>query len=164
MSMKHDEEIACPKCAATKTVTLWASIDADPDPEARTALFEAQVNRFDCPSCDFDALVPVPLLYHDRRRQFVVQYFPFGWLDEGEFVARFTADGRDREVAEEFARAVAAKKIPPGAEPVEPHVVFDMAELVRYVLFRERVFDAAAAAGDDETPAAGEEQAPPSPS
>ena len=43
-------------------------------------------------------------------------------------------------------RAQAAKKIPPGAEPAEPHVVFDMTELVRYVLFRERVFDACAAA------------------
>jgi hypothetical protein len=26
--------------------------------------------------------VPVPLLYHDRKRQFVVQFFPFGLLDE----------------------------------------------------------------------------------
>jgi hypothetical protein len=141
MSMKHEEEIACPRCGRTLKVTLWGSIDADPDPEARAALLEAQINRFDCPGCDFDALVPVPLLYHDRRRQFVVQFFPFGWLDQGEFVERFTADGRDREVIEAFEKAMAAKKIPPGAEPAEPHVVFDMAELVRYVLFRERVFD-----------------------
>jgi hypothetical protein len=145
MSIKREEEIACPKCGAARTVTIWESIDADPDPEARAALFEAQVNRFDCPACDFDALVPVPLLYHDRRRQFVAQYFPFGLLDEKEFVARFTADGRDRQVEEAFRKAVAAKKIPPGAEPAEPHLVFDMAELVRYILFRERIFDACAA-------------------
>ena len=50
-----------------------------------------------------------------------------------------------------FERALKAKKIPPGAEPAEPHVVFDMPELVRYVLFRERVFDARDAQGD-ETP------------
>jgi hypothetical protein len=144
MSMKREEEIPCPRCGKTQTVTLWSSIDADPDPEARAALFEAQINRFDCPGCDFDALVPVPLLYHDRRRQFVVQYFPFGWLDQQEFVDRFTADGRDRQVAEAFERALRAKKLPPGAEPAEPHVVFDMAELVRFVLFRERVFDSCA--------------------
>lgn len=159
MSIKHDGEIPCPKCGKAQVVTLWEAIDADPDPEARTALFEARVNRFDCPSCDFDALVPVPLLYHDRRRQFVAQFFPFGWLDEPKFVERFTADGRDRQVLEQFERAVKAKKIPPGAEPAEPHVVFEMQELVRYVLFRERVFDARDAqtqtvAGDD----------PPSPS
>ena len=141
MSLKREEELPCPRCGRTQTVTLWESIDADPDPEARAALFEARVNRFDCPGCDFDALVPVPLLYHDRRRQFVVQYFPFGLLDEAEFVGRFTADGRDRHVMDAFERALAAKRIPPGAEPAEPHVVFDMAELVRYVLFRERVFD-----------------------
>ena len=141
MSLKREEEISCPRCGRAQTVTLWESIDADPDPEARAALFEARVNRFDCPGCDFDALVPVPLLYHDRRRQFVVQYFPFGLLDEAEFVGRFTADGRDRQVMDAFERALAAKRIPPGAEPAEPHVVFDMAELVRYVLFRERVFD-----------------------
>ena len=147
MSMKHEEEISCPRCAGKQTITLWETIDADPDPEARTALFDAQVNRFDCPGCDFDALVPVPLLYHDRGRQFVVQYFPFGLLDEQDFVGRFSADGRDLQVAEAFQKAVAAKKIPPGAEPAEPHVVFDMLELVRYVLFRERVFDAHAEGG-----------------
>jgi predicted RNA-binding Zn-ribbon protein involved in translation (DUF1610 family) len=142
MSSHREEQIACPKCGKEQTVTIWESIDADPDPEARTALFEARVNRFDCPACDFDALVPLPLLYHDRKRQFVVQFFPFGWLDEPEFVSRFSADGRDRQVADMFERALKAKKLPPGAEPAEPHVVFDMAELVRYVLFRERVFDA----------------------
>jgi len=147
MSINREEEIACPKCGATQNVTIWESIDADPDPEARTALFEARVNRFDCPACDFDALVPLPLLYHDRKRQFVVQFFPFGWLDEPEFVSRFTADGHDRQVAEMFERALKAKKIPPGAEPVEPHVVFEMPELVRYVLFRERVFDVCDAQG-----------------
>ena len=145
MSIKRSEEIACPKCGKAQTVTLWESIDADPDPGARTALFEAQINRFDCPACEFDALVPVPLLYHDRRRQFVVQFFPFGLLDEQEFVARFTADGRDRRVDEAFERALAAKKLPPGAEPMQPHLVFEMGELVRFVLFRERVFDARAA-------------------
>jgi hypothetical protein len=141
MSIKREEEISCPRCGRTQNLTLWESIDADPDPGARVALFEAQINRFDCPACDFAALVPVPLLYHDRRRQFVVQFFPFGWLDEREFVERFTADGRDQQVVEAFEKAMAAKRIPPGAEPAEPHVVFDMAELVRYVLFRERVFD-----------------------
>ena len=141
MSIHREEEISCPKCGKAQTVTLWESIDADPDPDARTALFEARINRFDCPACDFDALVPVPLLYHDRRRQYVVQFFPFGLLDEKQFIERFTADGRDREVAEIFEQARKAKKIPPGAEPAEPHVVFDMPELVRYVLFRERVFD-----------------------
>ena len=141
MSIKREEEIACPECGKAQTLTIWESIDAEPDPGAREALFEARVNRFDCPACDFDALVPVPLLYHDRRRQFVVQYFPFGWLDEGAFVERFTSNGRDRQVIEAFAQALAAKRIPPGAEPAEPNVVLDMAELVRYVLFRERVFD-----------------------
>jgi len=155
MSINREEEIACPKCGKSQTVTIWESIDADPDPEARTALFEARINRYDCPSCDFDALVPLPLLYHDRKRQFVVQFFPFGWLDEPEFMSRFTADGHDRQVAEAFERALKAKKIPPGAEPAEPHVVFDMTELVRYVLFRERVFDARDAEGtkpDGESP------------
>jgi hypothetical protein len=159
MSIHREEEIACPKCGKAQTVTLWETIDADPDPEARTALFEARINRFDCPACDFDALVPVPLLYHDRKRQFVVQFFPFGLLDERQFVERFTADGRDRRVAEAFERALKEKRIPPGAEPAEPHVVFDLPELVRYVLFRERVFDACDAGAQSV-----EGEGPPSPS
>ncbi len=158
MSINRQEEIPCPRCGKPQTLTLWESIDADPDPGARAALFDAQINRFDCPSCEFDALVPVPLLYHDRRRQFVVQFFPFGLLDEKEFVGRFSADGRDLRVVEAFEEALAAKKIPPGAEPLNPHLVFDMTELVRYILFRERVFDVRAA----QEPA--EEEVPPSPS
>jgi hypothetical protein len=157
MSIRHEEGIACPRCGRTETITLWESIDAEPDPGAREALFEAKINRFDCPGCDFDSLVPVPLLYHDRRRQFLVQYFPFGLLDEGEFVERFTADGRDRRMLEAFREALAAKKIPPGAEPAEPHVVFDMAELVRYILFRERVFDRRA---EEEAPEGEGDQTP----
>jgi hypothetical protein len=159
MSIHREEEVSCPKCGKAQTVTLWESIDADPDPEARAALFEARINRFDCPACDFDSLVPVPLLYHDRKRQFVVQFFPFGLLDEQQFVERFTADGGDRQVAEAFERARKEKRIPPGAEPAEPHVVFDMMELVRYVLFRERVFDARTAQAQN-----AEGEGPPSPS
>lgn len=155
MSIKREEEVSCPRCGRAQTVTLWETIDADPDPQARDALFAAQVNRFDCGGCDFDALVPVPLLYHDRRRQFVAQYYPFGLLDEAAFVERFTADGRDRAVIEAFAQAMAAKRIPPGAEPAEPHLVFDMAELVRYILFRERVFDRRAAGDAEEAKAGG---------
>jgi hypothetical protein len=152
MSVKREEEVACPKCGKVQSITIWESVDVEQDQEARAALFEAKINRFDCPSCDFDAIVPVPLLYHDRGRSFVAQYFPFGLLDEPEFVARFTSDGRDRHVIEAFARAVAARKLPPGAEPAEPHVVFDMEELVRYVLFRERVFDACAQKQEGERP------------
>ena len=142
MSRMSPTEVNCPVCGLAQTVTVWDSLNADLSPEAREELFEGKINFFECSSCDAEGFLAVPLMYHDMNRRFVVQYFPFHALEEDEFLERFARDGTDSVMTEaierlpEKARALAASDY-----MKRPQVVFDMGELVRYVIFRERVFD-----------------------
>lgn len=140
MSLERQQELTCPKCGHQQSATIWDSLNADVSPEARQALFAGKINTFECASCAVRLLIPVPLMYHDMTRQFVVQYFPFEALDDPEFVKRFDTDGTDRMVASAF-KSMPAQLGNSLASSYMQHaqIVFDMAELVRYVLFRERV-------------------------
>jgi hypothetical protein len=132
MSFQHDFEITCPECGMKQKTTVWRSINATVDPELRIALFEGKVNWFVCKKCGHSAEVTFDLLYNDMRREFLVQYYPFHWLEEDERLASFTAAG-------EWASGMDGEGDGYMFEPA--HVVFDMGELVRYVIFRERLFD-----------------------
>jgi len=141
MSIERPVDLECPGCGHEQSVTVWESLNADVSPEAREELFEGKINLFVCESCSHRAMISVPLMYHDMTRRFVVQFFPFEATEEDDFLQRFDSDGTDRtiEKALEFG-------LPSGLNVDmeymrQTHVVFDMAELVRWVLFRERVFD-----------------------
>jgi hypothetical protein len=155
MSIEQPVDLDCPECHQTKTVMVWQSLNADVSPEAREQLLQGKVNVFECEACGQTFPIAAPLLYHDMARRFLVQFHPFQSVDDPDFLARFDSDGRDTTFLE------AAGKIPASGD-VEymkhPHVVFSMAELVRYVLFRERLFDSRAELDrsvdviDEETP------------
>jgi hypothetical protein len=66
-------------------------------------------------------------------RRFLVQFHPFDSLGNREFLGRFDKHGRD----------ITFRKVPGMMRAVgglaymkNPHIVFSMDELVRYVLFR----------------------------
>jgi len=150
MSHERPVEAECPQCGAARSVTIWDSLNADINPEAREELFQGKINAFECASCHVTVLLPVPLLYHDMGRRFVVQYFPAEALDDDAFLDRFTTDGTDRSTAEMFDKAPEALRAMRRLDYMQrPHIVFDMGELVRYVVFRERVFDRAREADQD---------------
>ncbi len=135
-------DLECPNCGLAQTAIVWDSLNADVNPEAREALFEGKINVFVYETCGHQARLDAPLLYHDTVRRFVVQYYPFEMIMDGEFLERFDADGTVRS----FASAVRVG-LPPAAEAAmaymaHPHVVFDMNELIRYIHFREEVYDA----------------------
>ena len=141
MSIENPVELECPKCGHEQTVVVWESLNADVSPEARESLFEGNINKFLCESCGAEAMISSALMYHDMKRRFVVQFFPFAAIDDAEFLERFQTDGTDRIVTNALGFAQ-----PEGMGLAleymrNPHIVFDMGELVRYVLFRERVFD-----------------------
>jgi hypothetical protein len=141
VSIAEPMVLDCPECGQTAEVMVWSSLNADVSPEARVRLLEGKINLFECEACEETFLIDAPLLYHDMSRRFFIQYYPFGVLDDEDFLARFDQSGRETAYRE------AARKDP--GSPVagyfdQLHVVFSMAELVRYVLFRERVFDSRA--------------------
>jgi CpXC protein/HIRAN domain len=141
MSIEDSVVLGCPVCQRTKTVVVWQSLNADVSPEAREELLKGKINVFECEVCEQTFPIAAPLLYHDMTRRFLVQFHPFEVIEDPDFLARFDRDGRDTRFLE-----------PAGIMPAvdglgymkNPHVVFSMAELVRYVLFRERLFDSRA--------------------
>jgi hypothetical protein len=130
--------LGCPRCGQTKEVMVWSSLNADVSPEARVRLLEGKINLFECEACDETSVIDAALLYHDMSRRFFVQYYPFDAVEDADFLARFDQSGRETAHGE-----IARKDLgsPVAGYLVQLHIVFSMAELVRYVLFRERVFD-----------------------
>ena len=132
MSVSEQLEMKCPQCGAQQKVTVWKTLDIKADPAAKDALFAWEINVFLCSQCDFRAQMPVSLLYHDADRQFGIQYYPMDSLGSEPFYEQFGRDG------EHFAEN-GSDELP--AYLRKPHIVFDMAEMMRYIVFREVAFE-----------------------
>jgi hypothetical protein len=132
MSVSETIHMKCPGCGVEQPATVWKSLDASSDAAIREALFAWEINVFVCRDCDFRAQLPVGLLYIDEDKQFSVQYYPLDALGSEEFYGNFRRDGEPVEATDQ--KDSDGKKL-------KPHVVFDMAEMMRYIAFREIVFE-----------------------
>lgn len=135
MSKTEVIDFACPKCREAAKVTIYRSINATEDPAARQLLLDGRVNAFACSKCGNTGYLLVSLLYHDMTRRFVVQYHPFPAIRSDDFMRQFDTQGQARldraQLPREFRHRLDYF--------AHIHVVFDMGELMRYVLFRERL-------------------------
>lgn len=131
-------DFACPKCKEVSKVTIHKAINATQDPEARQALLDGKVNFFTCPKCDTKGYLLISLFYHDMDRKFIVQYHPFPAVRNDEFLNQFDVSGHPKLESEKLAMEI-EKKL---SYFKDMHVVFDLAEMCRYVAFRERLHDA----------------------
>jgi hypothetical protein len=102
----------------------------DVSPDLKEKLFNGEINVFNCTRCAHVEPLEVPLLYHDMRREFLVWYFPLNSLGEDGFLNYFTQhgelDGNELNIPKDNLRT---------------HFVFDMNELLRYIVFRERLYE-----------------------
>lgn len=140
MSVEGPIELDCPKCGRKQTAIVWQSLNAQVSPEARSSLFDGNINVFACKFCGTKGRIPVPLMYHDMERRFVVQYYPSHVIDDDDFISEFDSSGRELELLSMAGDSTASDDDSVPDYMRDPHVVFDMGELVRYVHFRERVF------------------------
>jgi uncharacterized protein with PIN domain len=76
MSDYTNEIIKCPNCGNSIEGTLWNSINAQINPEARNALLHNRIHLFDCKVCKKKFRIDKSILYHDMARGFFVWYFP----------------------------------------------------------------------------------------
>jgi len=133
MSLNEEIEIKCPKCEEKQQTTIWESLNADIDPEAKEELFKGQINVFWCQKCQFKSFLPVSLLYHDMTRKFMVQYFPVEFFDNNNFFNQFLEDGSFKNVSNDKIERIDYLQ--------QRQIVFDMCGLVGYILFREKLFE-----------------------
>ena len=131
MSKMSNHEEKCPECGKSQEVVVWHSINVDLDATLRERLFAAEINQFECSFCGYETFLGAPLLYHDMTRQFTVQYYSPSLLDdpEGMFQSYDVKGMLD-------SRSWPNDKMK-GHYMTMPHVVFDMNEMQRYILFRE---------------------------
>lgn len=136
MSVKEQVEATCPACGEASQVTVWRSMNVAADPDAKELLLAGTVNVFACPKCRYESLLDVDFLYNDPERRFSVQYYPYERLSDDGFLANFSTDGDPRiELPGGMALPDSAGYL------LRPHIVFEMGELVRYVAFRDRLFE-----------------------
>ena len=128
-------ELECPKCGARQNVPLYDSINVSIDPDLKEKLFRGEINVFQCETCDQKVFVANPLLYHDMEQHLMVQFYPFQAVDDKEFLHQFSKEG---EYSNEMIR-----RLPKGLKQMMKriHLVFDMEELIRFVMFRDRLHE-----------------------
>lgn len=130
------EQINCPVCDTLQTSITWSEIDAQADHGARDALFAGELNAFDCRACGYAGQIVTALLYQDRLRRFCVQYYPEEMLDDDEWLAQTAAEKPRADLAAlpEVVRERSAYLL-------HPHVVFDLDEMLRFIVFREKLWE-----------------------
>jgi hypothetical protein len=132
MTKKTMVGIDCPKCGQETETEVWSSLNVQINPEDKQKLLEGKINLFHCDNCGLETIIPATLLYHDMDIGFIVYYLPFDSVEQ--HFDKFTKN---------------AEMIPPfelpenlGSESAyfsRIHYVFGLDELVRYVIFRDKL-------------------------
>ncbi len=134
MSIKKDHELTCPQCGHKQKITVWSAVNVTFDKAIRTKVFDGEINFFDCEECEHQSYIEIPFLYHDMDRKFAVHCFPKASIKKVDFLNKFNKNGLMKTDNEEIKF-----EVPEYMKNV--HVVFDMSELVTYVVFREMLYD-----------------------
>lgn len=142
MTHMESETVACPGCGKQAIARIHSTLNVTLDPKLREDLFNFRINLFQCPSCRKEAILAGPLLYHDMNRQFAIQFYPASYVDEEEFYDRFDGDPLTRN---DDLALVSTDKMP--RHLYSPQIVFDIDELRRYIVFRERLYERRRAQG-----------------
>jgi hypothetical protein len=135
VSHVKSNRLGCPECNREQATEIYNSVNVSVDPHLRNRLFNAEINVFHCRYCNHSAFLNLPLMYHDTQRRICIQFYPPELLDDPEFLGEFTPDGLPDNPMSKLMHNSRASYL------TEPHVVFDMMEMLRYIQFRERLYE-----------------------
>lgn len=76
MSINHKQSVKCPKCSQMSDIVVWSSITVKDSPDLKADLLHGKVNIFRCPTCFQTALMPSPMLYHDKDKRLMISFSP----------------------------------------------------------------------------------------
>lgn len=131
MSIKQTVEIQCPRCGCKSKTDIWSDISAY-NTKLKKQLLKGKINLFYCRSCGLKDFVPVDFLYEDIQNDICVRYIPLHKTTDMAFLNRFIDDAmKDLELY------LQGEKLSDYFRNF--HVVFSMDELVRYIVFRDRI-------------------------
>lgn len=128
-------EVECPSCRMKQDIMVHSVLDVTSDPGLKEQFFTGRINYFTCPSCRFEGFITAPLDYHDTEQKICAKYVPVEYFEDEEYLKRaFLPDGNVRPDPCPDPESAAASSCMQDA-----HIVFSMTELIRYVLFRDRL-------------------------
>ncbi len=76
MSSTLTKNISCPVCGTQNEITVYKTVNANTDPDLRTALLNGELLHFKCMDCGYEAELKYPLLYNDVKNAFMIYYLP----------------------------------------------------------------------------------------
>ena len=65
-------QTSCPRCQQPVLVDIQQVFDMGSDPLAKQKLLSNVSNTLQCPSCGFQGMVPVPIIYHDPDKELML--------------------------------------------------------------------------------------------
>ena len=69
-------QTTCPTCRQPVLVEIQQLFDLMQDPQAKQKLLSNAVNVMHCPSCGYQGMVSVPIVYHDPEKSLLLTFFP----------------------------------------------------------------------------------------
>lgn len=68
--------VPCPRCRQPLTLDLTRLFDMNTNPEAKEALLSGSANYYKCAFCHSEGIYPLPVVYHDPKKELLLTYFP----------------------------------------------------------------------------------------
>ncbi len=69
-------QTACPQCRQPVLVEIEKVFNMAQDPLAKQKLLSNQANFIQCPSCGYQGILGVPIVYHDPEKELLLTFFP----------------------------------------------------------------------------------------
>jgi hypothetical protein len=69
-------QTTCPRCRQPIMANIEQLFNVGADPEAKQRFLSGQFNVAQCQSCGYQGMIPVPLVYHDNEKEYLLTYFP----------------------------------------------------------------------------------------
>jgi hypothetical protein len=66
----------CPRCRQPVLAEVNQIFDLHTDPLAKQKLLSGVVNFMHCPSCGFEGMLSLPIVYHDPEKELLLTFFP----------------------------------------------------------------------------------------
>ena len=69
-------QTSCPRCQQPVVVEIQQVFDMGNDPLAKQKILSNTFNFLQCPSCGFQGMLSVPIIYHDPEKELLLTFFP----------------------------------------------------------------------------------------
>jgi hypothetical protein len=135
-------EISCPHCQQKQAAEIYQTLNITINSDKKQELFAGKINVLSCTKCKQQVTISTPFLYHDMERKIAVYYYPPNVINNSDFLKQFKPDGTmNTDLMRQTTGRIPQEAVDSAYLTEYPHIVFDMQELLTYVVFRDKLFE-----------------------